>query len=45
LNIGANNLYDEILFRGYEAAELDVIGLVHNTHPPAAQLFNDAVVR
>ena len=30
--------------QSHEAAEASVFGLVHDTHPPAAQLLNDAVV-
>ncbi len=32
-------------FQGYEAMELDVLGLVHNTHSTTAQLLDDAIVR
>src|SRR5580704_5492644 len=31
--------------QGDEAAEHDVLSLVHHTHAPAAQLFQDAIVR
>ena len=32
-------------FQGDEAAKLGVLGFVDNTHPAAAELLNDAVVR
>ena len=32
-------------FQSYEAAELDILSLVDDTHTTTAQLFNDAVMR
>ena len=32
-------------FQSHEAAEHGVLGLVHHTHPAAAELLDDAVVR
>src|ERR1700730_14602553 len=32
-------------FQSYEAVELDVLGLVDDTHTSAAKLFDDAIVR
>ena len=32
-------------FQGYEAVQLYIFSLVDDTHPAAAQLFDDAVVR
>jgi hypothetical protein len=32
-------------FQGDEAIEFDVLGFVHNAHPPASELFDNAVVR
>jgi hypothetical protein len=31
--------------QGHEPAKASVLGLVHDTHPSAAQLLKDAVVR
>ena len=31
--------------RGGTAAQLDVLGLIDHAHAPAAQLFNDTIVR
>ena len=32
-------------FEGHEAAQLQILGLVHHAHATAAQLFDGAVVR
>jgi hypothetical protein len=32
-------------FEGYKPAEADILSLVHHTHPPTAQLLDNAVVR
>jgi hypothetical protein len=31
-------------FQGNKAAKFGILGLVNNTHAPAAELFHDAVV-
>jgi hypothetical protein len=32
-------------FQGDETMQSSILGLVHHTHPPTAQLLDDAVVR
>jgi len=43
LRVFGNHIRQEL--QSHEAVELDVFGLVKHTHPAAAELFEDAVVR
>ena len=40
----AGNVFGQ-KFQGDEAAEFSVLGLVNNAHAPAAQFFEDAIMR
>ena len=43
LRVAGNILRQEL--KGDEAMQPRVLGFIHHTHPPAAQLLDDAVVR